>query len=70
MLKRTGSVLFSLRTQVGSSVLTDVRFSEQRRPICVKHLLNDIKCVIAVAPKIKNNQQLNYLIEVEVMGSE
>lgn len=66
MLKRTGSVFFIPRTRVGSSVLTDARFSEQRRPVCVKHLLNDVKCAVAVAPKIKNNRQLNYLTEVEV----
>lgn len=70
MLKHTGSVFFTPRTRVGSSILTDVRFSEQRRPVCVKHLLNDVKRAVAVAPKIENNQQLKYLTEVEVQGPE
>lgn len=69
MLKHTGSVFFIPRTRVGSSVLTDVSFSEQS-PVCVKHLLNDVKCAVAVVPKIKNNHQLNYLTEVEVKVPE
>lgn len=65
MRKRTGSVFVIPRRRVGSSVLTDVRFSEQRCPVCIKHLVNDVKCAVGVAPKIKNHQ-LNYLTEVEV----
>lgn len=68
MLKRTASVFFIPSMRVGSSVLTDVRFSEQRRPVCVEHLLNYVKCAVAVAPKIENSRQLNYLTEVQVKG--
>lgn len=69
VLKRT--VFFIHRGQVCSGVLTDVRFSKKRCPICVnkkkkkKNLLKDVICAVAAVHKIKTSRHLKHLIQAE-----
>lgn len=66
--KRTGTVFFIHGGQVCSSVLTDVRFSEKRCPICVKKkkkLLKDVICAVTAVHKVKTSCNSNYLIQAE-----
>lgn len=50
-VKRTGGAVSVPGTQGGPSVLADVRFSKQRRPVCGEHLFSDAERAAAVASK-------------------